>query len=137
MSADEITQAKLDRAAADLAPEDQTLEQARHTGTLRGDPTYLARWIEHHAQQAPVIDFRDLRPKGRGEGDRRVEPRRAGERELHYAEQILLSQACRYVDLLLDPAVDDGDETLLNSVADLARAVVTFRTAADKVNRRG
>lgn len=86
---------------------------------------------------APVIDFRDLRPVGRSSDDRRVAPRREGERALHYAEQILLSQACAYVDLLLDPAVDDGDEALLNSVADLARAVLSFREAADKVNHRG
>lgn len=84
----------------------------------------------------PTFDYRDLRPVGRSSDDRRKEPRREGERRLHYAEQILLSQACSYVDLLLDQDVPDDDDRLLDKVVALTNAVETFREAADAVNRR-
>lgn len=44
---------KLARIGADLAPEDATLAQATHTGTLRRDPTYVARWAAHESAYVP------------------------------------------------------------------------------------
>lgn len=83
-------------------------------------------------QQPTVIDFRDLRPKGREgrEGDRREGPRRVEERMLHLAEQVLLSTACLVADRLVAAEVSD-DETTDGMLA-LVKAVEAYRLCADR-----
>lgn len=39
--------AQISRIQHDLAPYDETVEQARNTARLRNDPTYVERWIDH------------------------------------------------------------------------------------------
>lgn len=80
-------------------------------------------------QPTTVIDFRDLRPKGR-DGDRREGPRRVEERMLHLAEQVLLSTACLVADRLVADEVSD-DETTDGMLA-LVRAVEAYRLCSDR-----
>lgn len=80
-------------------------------------------------QQPTVIDFRDLRPKGRT-GDRREGPRRTEEKMLHLAEQVLLSTACLVADRLVAAEVSD-DETTDGMLA-LVKAVEAYRLCADR-----
>lgn len=76
-----------------------------------------------------VIDFRDLRPKGRP-GERREGPRRQEEQMLHLSEQVLLSMACLLVDRFGDPEVTDDESAEV--LAGLAKAVDAYRACADR-----
>lgn len=75
-----------------------------------------------------TIDYRDLRPKGRGP-DRRTEHRRQEDRNLHYAREILCVTACITVDKMLAEATTDDES--LEALLSLARAVQTYRECAD------
>jgi hypothetical protein len=71
-----------------------------------------------------TIDYRDLRPK-----DRRQEPRRVEDRNLHYATEVLLAVACHHADRLLDEQV--SDEAASDSMLALIGAVEVYRQCAD------
>lgn len=81
-----------------------------------------------HDKPSTVIDFRDLRPKGRN--DRREAPRRTEERMLHMAEQVLLSVACLTSDRLL--ADECSDEDAAEAFLALSKAVEAYRACADR-----
>lgn len=75
-----------------------------------------------------TIDYRDLRPKGRGP-DRRHEHRRQEDRNLHYAREILCVTAGICVDRMLAPETTDDES--FEALLSLARAVQTYRECAD------